>query len=95
MASSCAHMLNMCIMKRVLYDKYLTFVYDVLGECEIRLKDRKDQGRYIAALSEFLLDTWVNKNQIKYTELGLVELEHTPLPKRVIDVMKRKFKSRN
>lgn len=91
MASKSCHMFHMCIMKKSSYDDFCSFMYPVIFRADQLIVGRKDTTRYIGAISEFLLDVWMYKNQIKYYELGLVELEKMPLFKRVIFTIKRNW----
>ena len=89
--SNKAHMLHMCVMSREKYSEYCEFLFNVMLECETMLKDRKDQERYIGAISEFLMDVWINKNKYQYLELGILETEHEFIGKKLVKVLKRKF----
>ena len=90
MNSNKAHMLNICLMKKELYDSYCEFVFGIMFNVEeILSKERADQTRYLGALNEFLMDVWIRTNNLKYIEVGLVELEKQPLIKRAIAVLKR------
>ena len=94
MNGNSAHMLHICLMRRDRYDEYCNFVFPVMKECELLLRDRPDALRFIGALSEFLMDVWLETNNYKYYELGLVELEKQNIVKRVIAVCKRKYFNR-
>ena len=63
-------------MKSFLYNDYCEFIFSIGDEVERRLvKERPDLSRYIAALTELLLDTWIIKNNYAYKEIGLIEFE--------------------
>lgn len=86
-----AHMLHMCLMSRSFYNKYCEFMFPIMFTTEKILSNRVDKNRFIGALSEFLMDIWIEKNNYSYYELGIVELEKQIFIKKVIAVIKRKF----
>lgn len=70
------HSGSLFIMKRDYYDEYCKFIFSIGDEVEKRLKnERPDLNRYIASLTELLLDVWIDKNNYKSKEIGLIELE--------------------
>jgi hypothetical protein len=70
------HTGSLFIMKSFLYNDYCEFIFSIGDEVERRLvKERPDLSRYIAALTELLLDTWIIKNNYAYKEIGLIEFE--------------------
>ena len=73
-----AHMFNMFVMRRDYFDAYCEWLFDVLGELELRA----DVSRYNAVearlygyISELLLDVWLEKNGLKYHEQNVAFLE--------------------
>lgn len=84
-----AHMYHMCVMKKELYDEYCEFMFGVSFEIEKIRGIRVPSDRYIGGLTEFLLDVWLKKKNYRYCELGLVELEHESMIKKVMRVLKR------
>ncbi|MCR5238144.1 MAG: DUF4422 domain-containing protein [Lachnospiraceae bacterium] len=55
---------NMFIMKRDIFDKYCSFIFPLLSECEERIGEREDvyQNRYVGFLAEGLLSVFLTKN---------------------------------
>lgn len=91
MSSTSCHMFHMCIMKKSAYNDFCEFLFPVIFQADKLIEGRKDQTRYIGAISEFLLDVWLYKNKIIFYELGLVELEKMSLVKKLFFVFKRNF----
>lgn len=70
------HSGSLFVMKRNLYNDYCEFIFSIGDEVENRLKnERPDLTRYIASLTELLLDVWIDKNNYKFKEIGLIEFE--------------------
>lgn len=72
------HRFNMLIMKRPILEAYCQWLFDVLFQLEARL----DISQYDAAnrrvfgyVGERLLDVWIEKNNISYAELPVVNME--------------------
>lgn len=73
-----AHMFNMFIMKKNLADEYSEWLFFILSKLEekINLEEYDDfQARLFGRVSEILLNVWIEKNQIKYKEVGHIHLE--------------------
>ena len=90
------HICNMFIMRRELVDAYCTWLFDILFEAERRLDitsySDKDK-RVFGYLGERLLDVWIHKNGLRYTEVPMVNLEKQHWIKKGTDFIKRKMKS--
>ena len=91
-----AHMFNMCIMKREVLDGYLTWMFGVLSGVEEKLDisqysdfDKRVFGR----ISELLMDVWITKNNIKYAEAGMINMDGENWPKKIALFIKRKLSS--
>ena len=70
------HSGSLFIMKQSLYSDYCEFIFSIGDEVEKRLIDeRPDLTRYIASLTELLIDVWILKNNYKYKEIGLIDFE--------------------
>lgn len=89
-----AHMFNMCIMERSLMDAYCEWLFDVLHLVEERLDishysdfDKRVFGR----ISELLLDVWITRHQIRYTEVPVRNTEGEQFLSKVWKVIRRKF----
>lgn len=79
------HMLNMFIMKRTDFDRYCSWLFEVLFEMEKNVK----RYRVLGAMGEFLLDTYMITNQMSYVEMPLIELEKVPLYKKVYNRIRK------
>ena len=93
MNNTSAHMLNMFVMKRELFDSYCEWMFSILFEVEKHILEyRKDSTRVCGALSEMMLDIFITKNYLSYKELPLVELEKVSLLKKVYNRLRRMLK---
>lgn len=86
-----AHMLNMFIMRRDIYNNYCNWPFPIIDTVVEMSNDREDQKRYAGALSEFCLDIWVRTNNMTIKELYLLETEKTSCLKKAIEYIKRKI----
>lgn len=70
------HSGHLLIMKKELYNNYCEFIFSVGDEVERRLiNERPDLSRYIASMTELLIDVWIIRNNLKYKEAGLIDFE--------------------
>ena len=73
-----AHMFNMFVMKRDLFDQYCEWLFEILLEVDQRIDvagyDRM-QTRAVAYYGEFMLDIWMEKNGIPYKEMKVMFME--------------------
>lgn len=90
-----AHMFNIFVMKKDVFDAYCTWIFDIL----FKLKDRVDACRYdsfharfFGRISELLLDVWINTNGLNYKEVKVIHLEKVNWIKKGADFLKAKFK---
>lgn len=78
MNSRSAHMFNMLIMKKELFDSYCEWLFDILFELENKI-DMSGMSAFDARLfgrvSEMLLDVWLIKNNIQYKEIKHIYME--------------------
>ena len=83
------HICNMLVMRKDIFYEYCDFLFGVLFKAEEKtiLKDR-----IMGFLGERLLDVFITKNQVKYSELPIINQEKINWPKKVFVFMKRKFK---
>ena len=92
MKKSSGHQGNISIMRKDLFDSYCSFMFKVLFECEKRLQGKRhDYNRYIAGISEFIPDIWLEYNGYKYKEVKLFMPEEPPMYKRVYNLGMRMF----
>ena len=70
------HSGSLFIMKKELYDDYCKFIFSIGYEVEKILKnERPDLTRYIASLTELLIDVWILKHNYAFKEIGLIDFE--------------------
>lgn len=89
-----AHMFNMVIMKKDVLNKYCTWLFDILFELENRIDESKYDAfhaRFYGRISELLLDVWINKNQIKYEEIKVMDMQNVNWLKKGTSFLKAKF----
>lgn len=73
-----AHMFNMFIMKKDIFDNYCKWLFQILFELEKRIDTSKYDsfhGRFYGRVSELLLDVWIEKNNISYAEVPVINME--------------------
>lgn len=92
-----AHMFNMCIMKRELLNDYCSWMFAILFELEKEV-DMKNLSAFDARLygrvSEFLLDIWLTHNNIRYKEIGYVQIGDENWPSKIKGFLKAKFEGK-
>ena len=70
-----AHMFNMFIMKREIFNDYCKWLFSILFELEKKIDiTQYDQfhSRFFGRISELLLDVYLRKNSINYKEIGFI-----------------------
>lgn len=89
-----AHMFNMFVMKKDVFDKYCTWLFDILFELE-KMVDTSQlspfDARLFGRVSELLLDVWLMHNNIKYKEVGFVQLGDENWVKKIKSFIFAKF----
>ena len=73
-----AHMFNMFVMRRDLYDAYCAWLFEVLADVEARIDLRgysPYEARVFGFLSELLLDVWLEATGHAYAEQNVSFLE--------------------
>lgn len=92
MKKSSGHQGNISIMRKDYFDSYCSFMFSILFECEKRLQGhRHDYNRYIAGISEFIPDIWLEYNGYKYAELKLFKPEEPSTIRRIYNLGMRMF----
>ncbi len=89
-----AHMFNMFIMKKEILNEYCTWLFDILFELEKRTDASKYDSfhaRFYGRVSELLLDVWINKNEIKYEEVKVMDMQKVNWWKKGISFLRAKF----
>jgi len=72
------HMFNLFIMKKNFVNDYCNFIFDILFELEKQTDFshyNKYQKRLYGFISELLLDVWIEKNELSYTEVPFINME--------------------
>lgn len=89
-----AHMFNMFVMRRDIYDAYMQWLFDILFEIEKRV-DITDwdiyESRIYGFVSELLLDVWLEHNHIDYAEQNVSFMEKQDWIKKGGAFLKRKI----
>ena len=73
-----AHMFNMFIMKREIFDAYCAWMFPILLEADKRIDVSgytPMEARAVAYFGEFMLDIWNEKQKIPYIELPVLFME--------------------
>ena len=89
-----AHMFNMFIMKKDILDKYCEWLFDILFELEKRIDVTKYDAfhaRFFGRVSELLLDVWINKNNINYEEVKIMDMQNINWIKKGTSFLLAKF----
>lgn len=89
-----AHMFNMFIMKKEIFDNYCEWLFDILFELEKRVDVTKYDSfhaRFFGRVSELLLDVWINTNNISYKEVNVIDIEKVNWLKKGTSFLKAKF----
>ncbi|MBS9337741.1 DUF4422 domain-containing protein [Fructobacillus parabroussonetiae] len=92
--STKAHLFNMFVMKKAVFNDYATFLFGVLNKVEDRVDLSVLEGqdlRVFGFLSERLMDTWLMTRGYSYTEAPVVSLEKTNWLDKGTQFLKRKF----
>lgn len=92
-----AHILNMFIMKKEIFDKYCEWLFDILFKLENRIDPKQYDSfhaRYLGRISERLLDIWINTNKYAYKEIKLESIEKQNIIKKVVGVLNAKFRKK-
>jgi len=88
-----AHMFNMFIMKKKVFDDYCKWLFDILFELEKRTDiEQYDtfHARFFGRVSELLLDVWINTNNLKYEEVKVIDIEKVNWLKKGTSFLKAK-----
>lgn len=96
MAMTKGHRFNMFIMPAEMLDSYCEWLFDILFELESRLDICGYEGRdrrVFGLVAERLLDVWIDKNGIPYTELPYMMTEKERLLLKGVRMVGRKLRS--
>ena len=89
-----AHMFNMFIMKKEILEEYCAWLFDILFELERRIDASQYDSfhaRFYGRISELLLDVWINKNQLKYEEAKVMDMQKIDWIKKGSSFLMAKF----
>lgn len=89
-----AHMFNMFVMRRDLFEAYMAWLFDILFELEKRIDMTgwdMYQQRIFGFVSEILFDVWLEANGIPYFEQNVSFMENQNWLKKGGLFLKRKF----
>lgn len=95
-----AHMFGMFIMKKTIYDRYGDFYFRVLEGLEKRIDysvidANSTRHMIVAYLAEFLMDIYLEANQLQYKEVPILFLEGGHELKKRIKFVIRFFRNKN
>ena len=88
-----AHMFNMFIMKKEIFDNY-GWLFSILEKLEDKIDIEKYdayQARFFGRISELLLDVYLEKNNIKYEEIGFIYMEKINWKRKIKSFLKARF----
>lgn len=94
MSSRKLYIYNMFVMNKFMFDKYCTWLFDILFTLEKRIDIAsydKYNARVFGFLSERLFNVWLEKQQLKVKAMNVVFLEKIDWTKKGRDFLKRKF----
>ena len=89
-----AHMFNMLIMRKEVFDRYCAWLFAILFELEKRVPTEEldsFHARFYGRVSELLLDVWLITEGVTYTEYPFVYTEKVNKLKKGIAFLKAKF----
>ncbi len=94
MASSKIHLYNMFIMRRDCFDAYISWMFKVLRAAEAGIEFdglTPFEERVMGRISERLLDTWLEVNNVPFVERPLVSMEKVRWDKKIAGALGAKF----
>lgn len=94
MSRRSAHMFNMFVMKKPLFDSYAEWLFTVLGMVEASIDISNydvQEARVYGYLSELLMDVWINKNNIHYKEIRWGQIGNKQIVRKAFYLILRKF----
>lgn len=88
------HILNMFVMKKVLFNEYCRWLFSIEFALEKKIVINKYDSynaRVFGFLSERLFNVWLEKQNLKIAEVNVINLEPVNWPQKVGKFLKRKF----
>lgn len=92
-----AHMFNMFVMPRELFDQYCQWFFPILFEVDHRIDYSTLNGnetRAVGFVSEILMDVWIQANNVTYTEVPLYFVGSQHWGKKIVRFILNKFLGR-
>lgn len=88
------YLCNMFIMKKQMFNEYMSWFISILDELE-SIIDTRDydsfQGRVFGFLGERLFNVWVEQSKLSKKEIRVVNLEGEQYLRKAVGLIKRKF----
>lgn len=89
-----AHMFNMFIMRRDLFNSYCEWLFHILMNLEKRIDISNYspyEARVFGYISELLLDVWLDVNHVSAVEMPVMFMERQNWAKKIYKFLKNKF----
>ena len=89
-----AHMFNIFVMKKEILNDYCTWLFDILFELEKRVDEKKYDkfhARFYGRISEILLDVYIYKNNLKFKEINVIDMQNINWFNKITSFLKAKF----
>ena len=89
------HILNMFVMKKILFDEYCSWLFSILFKLEKRIditNYNQYEARVFGFISERLFNVWLEKQQLNVKEMPVVNLEKVNWVSKAYKFLKRKFR---
>ncbi len=89
-----AHMFNMFIMKKDVFNSYCSFMFGVLSQLEKEIDISSysvQEARVYGYISELLMDVWLENNAYLYTEIAWGQIGGKSTITKAIALVKRKI----
>lgn len=89
------HRFNMMVARRDVLDAWCEFLFNVLGELELRIDTEgysPNDQRVYGFVSERLLDPWIQANGIPFVNMGVANLESQHWPRKATAFVGRKLR---
>lgn len=85
-----AHMFNMFIMKKEILNEYCKWLFELEKRVDVSKFDNF-HARFYGRISELLLDVWINKNNFKYEEVKVIDMQKINWFKKGFSFLMAKF----
>lgn len=89
-----AHMFNMFIMKKAVFESYCGFIFGVLKKVELEIDISEysvQEKRVFGYISELLMDVWLETNNFKATEVKWEQLGGKKNFQKAVSLVERKI----